>query len=1172
MGERRPVALVLEDLHHADAGTRAFATFLARVQRPRRVCLIVTFQPDEVTRSHPLTGELASDHRGPPAAGAPAARAARPRRAGRPHRGDRGRAPDRLRPRPRRRAQPRDLPLVAEELLAARRELSRASLPAQPRGPRDRPARAAAPRSAGACSGSSRPAARPLTMTELADVAAAFELTADRLPPPRSSIGAAPRRGADRRRSRGGPRRGRRARRSSPSPTTGSTSATSTSGARSSPTSCRGQRHRHHLALAAALVGHPAAAAYHWNEAHATTQARDAAIDAAGRAEAVYAPQDALENLELALSSVAPAAANGETDAGAADDHGSRLRRRPAQRLAAPAAGRRGGVRGRSPGPCPGLRRDPDQLARRAQRPPRARAAVRAAGPLPARGRRPRRARSPRFERAVDARAGGAEPSSGRRSWPRSPRSRMLDGTFSEAESPRPRGDRGSRRPAGPRPTADRLHATTTLGVSLGWGDDPEAGVALLREALGLAAEMRRPRRAVPRLRQPHDGPRPRRPARGGGRRSRTRASRRRDGPGLEAVYGNFLRGNASDSLFLLGRWPESRAHQRDRPRMEPGRGRVRPTRSTASRSSRSRPTPARSPAGCWASSSSSSRRSATRSTRSRSTARRPRSPCGRATTPTPGGRPTAAGSWSSDSGDWSLIAKMAATVAEVDSMAGAEAPDAAATWRPWPNAPGAVEDRPRPRRGGRRAIRRRARRSDRVARPTPGSPRRPAHREPPRGPRRPRRPGTALAGALGGARQPVRAGQGPLARGGGDPRLAARAAPARARARTPLEEAAEHRRRPLRPAAAPRGARARRAGDDPAARGRAGSVDGSSCGNGRLGQSRRPGHSTLDRGRPGPGAATARPRRRPARGARSRARPGRRRRGPPARADTFGLSRREREVLALIAEGRTNREIGERLFISQKTVGVHVGNILAKLGVSGRVEAAAVAIRLGLTERRRQERGRPVRFDRRVRSRLGRRPQRSPPARRHHEVSIADASPARSRAPAVLAAVLAACSRRAAPGWTYAPAPSTTPAASAAASGSPAASGARVGRSRSPSAGRAAPSAAATRVGRGVRLAGRVRRHRRRPDDHRAGRRRDGRLRREVAVGRAADTPFTIHFDNQDSRRPHNVVAQGSSTARRSTSATPRSSTAPGTRRRTSAGARRRAVHRSSARSTRRR
>jgi DNA-binding CsgD family transcriptional regulator len=67
-------------------------------------------------------------------------------------------------------------------------------------------------------------------------------------------------------------------------------------------------------------------------------------------------------------------------------------------------------------------------------------------------------------------------------------------------------------------------------------------------------------------------------------------------------------------------------------------------------------------------------------------------------------------------------------------------------------------------------------------------------------------------------------------------------------------------------------------------------------------------------------------------------------------RPDTFGLSAREQEVLVLVAQGRTNREIGERLFISQKTVGVHVGNILAKLAVSGRVEAAAVAIRLGLT------------------------------------------------------------------------------------------------------------------------------------------------------------------------------------------------------------------------------
>jgi DNA-binding CsgD family transcriptional regulator len=65
-----------------------------------------------------------------------------------------------------------------------------------------------------------------------------------------------------------------------------------------------------------------------------------------------------------------------------------------------------------------------------------------------------------------------------------------------------------------------------------------------------------------------------------------------------------------------------------------------------------------------------------------------------------------------------------------------------------------------------------------------------------------------------------------------------------------------------------------------------------------------------------------------------------------------FGLSKRELEVLALIAEGRSNPEIGRRLFITRKTVAVHVGSILAKFGVSGRVEAAAAAIRLGLTDR----------------------------------------------------------------------------------------------------------------------------------------------------------------------------------------------------------------------------
>ena len=62
-----------------------------------------------------------------------------------------------------------------------------------------------------------------------------------------------------------------------------------------------------------------------------------------------------------------------------------------------------------------------------------------------------------------------------------------------------------------------------------------------------------------------------------------------------------------------------------------------------------------------------------------------------------------------------------------------------------------------------------------------------------------------------------------------------------------------------------------------------------------------------------------------------------------------LGLTPREAEVLGLVAAGRTNREIGTELYVSEKTASVHVSNILRKLGVSSRVEAAAVAQRLGV-------------------------------------------------------------------------------------------------------------------------------------------------------------------------------------------------------------------------------
>ncbi|MBA3278023.1 MAG: AAA family ATPase [Geodermatophilaceae bacterium] len=67
------------------------------------------------------------------------------------------------------------------------------------------------------------------------------------------------------------------------------------------------------------------------------------------------------------------------------------------------------------------------------------------------------------------------------------------------------------------------------------------------------------------------------------------------------------------------------------------------------------------------------------------------------------------------------------------------------------------------------------------------------------------------------------------------------------------------------------------------------------------------------------------------------------------ARSDGAGLTRREQEVLDLLARGRTNRQIGKELFISEKTASVHVSNILGKLHASGRTEAVTIAHHRGL-------------------------------------------------------------------------------------------------------------------------------------------------------------------------------------------------------------------------------
>ncbi len=70
-------------------------------------------------------------------------------------------------------------------------------------------------------------------------------------------------------------------------------------------------------------------------------------------------------------------------------------------------------------------------------------------------------------------------------------------------------------------------------------------------------------------------------------------------------------------------------------------------------------------------------------------------------------------------------------------------------------------------------------------------------------------------------------------------------------------------------------------------------------------------------------------------------------RKGPEANEELAKLTEQERKILALIAEGLTNRQIGERLFLAEKTVKNYVSSILAKLGLERRTQAAVLASKL---------------------------------------------------------------------------------------------------------------------------------------------------------------------------------------------------------------------------------
>jgi DNA-binding CsgD family transcriptional regulator/tetratricopeptide (TPR) repeat protein len=953
LAERQPVLFVLEDLHDGDAASRAFVSFMSRIRRGHRVCLVATWQPDELARDHPWArtlGEMTTaGDRGPTRISIPPFERAELAELVQSIEGERPTASalvlvaDRS----------RGLPLAAEELLAARRELSDTSLT----GSFADIVIARLARNGPECRRVLRLlalAGRPLDRDELAETAAAFELTADRLPPRSSTL----------------PRRGDGA--LDPDLAAGLEEAIAAAilveaedGIAFRHEHIRRAaaadllprlRHRHHLALAAGLAAHPAEAATHWVAAHVPDRAFTAAVDGAGRAEAAHAPEDALDLLELALALVDRSA----PPAGAAPpaDEERERQARPRARAARDAV--------REVATPLQLRAAESAFA--AGRPARAVAYLEAIlstfderrdrvalGLLHDRLGRYRRAAGDRtgalaaFERAVDLVPDG-------QTLERATvlaalaQATMLDGSFERAELlAREAMQVGAA--CGREGESIVIHATTTLGVALGWGDAPEAGVALLEEARdraersGDADELFR---IYANLTTVLDLV---------GRRTEAvdvayegiEASRR---AGLEAVYGNFLRGNASDSLYLLGRWAESSAISATALEWSPaGVAFARPIDSLAVVEIETQADEA------------AGRRLGQMLVQLETVSDAQHAvPIYRAAASlalwqgdhVDAGRAAARG-WDliKDSGDWTLLAKMAATVAEVDSMAAADA--------------GARRDL-----AALATIRGRARDVVRAASAaiersgvgtTIGSRREAdawlalarAHhdrlegRDDPDAWDRLAASWTELANPYELAKARWRQAEAIL--GGGEGRAG------RSRARPALEEAAgigvSLSARPLLreirqlagramiplppsvdalldpperlPADAGGGVPENGLDADLVAVGPGGGAAAGPAGNGSGGGTDARSPSALVRGVVGEGSAR--------------------------KPDTFGLSRREREVLALIAEGRTNREIGERLFISQKTVGVHVGNILAKLGVSGRVEAAAVAIRLGLTE-----------------------------------------------------------------------------------------------------------------------------------------------------------------------------------------------------------------------------
>jgi ATP/maltotriose-dependent transcriptional regulator MalT len=809
----------------------------------------------------------------------------------------------------------RGLPLVVEELLAARRELPTASLTDS----FDDLVMARVAVRSPECRRVLRlmaPAGRPLAARQLAAVAAAFESAADRSAP----------------RSTSAPRRG-----------DGILDADLHAGLtealehgfvveRQGEVAFRHEsigraverdllpmlRIRHRAALARGLDGPPAAIARYWLDAHEPQRARDAAIEAAVQASGRHAPADELAALELALALDEPSTftpgGRRRTDHATADS--AELQVRAAE--AAFAIGRTSRATAYLEAAAGSLdaRRDRVRLGLLYERLAHVRqAAGDPTGAIEAAGRAVELVpRGPSPERATVLAALALL--------------KMLDGVFSEAERLAGEAIRVARA-CEPVARTLEIHATTTLGVAMAWGSDPQGAIDLLRHAESGARAMDDPDalfRIVANLTTVLDLV---------GRRADAvdvayRGIEEARLAGVEAVYGNFLAGNVAETLLELGRWPEARSLCLRALRWAPvgvgfldawvflaaveieteaGNEAARLLGQTVLEFDTLRDSQL---AGsyCLVAASYALWRGDV-SDASRSVER----------------------GWAvvKSTEEWVLAARMAAMVARVDAAVSTEArahrqlaPLAAARARTSDviaTAAGLVQAAAAPPSAGSRQIaeaylataRAYQRRLEGNDRPATW-----AHVAD---------VWTELSAPYDAALARWRQAEAALAGGAG--RMG------RAEASRAIEDAAriglDLLARPLLREIRQLAGRARINLPD----GVDALLDDTSGGTREATPvdvaavrpaSDTDGRSELIRAIAGDPSST------------------------PARPDTFGLSAREREVLALVAQGRTNREIGEHLFISQKTVGVHVGNILSKLAVSGRVEAATVAIRLGLT------------------------------------------------------------------------------------------------------------------------------------------------------------------------------------------------------------------------------